>query len=231
MLDQLLYSISKRDSRQKLILLPGGYLGTGKDAGKNVNMNLATLRRQVSYKIRQLGNETWLCLGVDGEDGKDQLAVAVSGGGIEAVGRKFYRARGDYNLKPAPDYKSPEGKFQRIFTFGGKRWYLAVCYDVFGISQLKLTNPKVDAILNTVHQFWPRRSNIPAKGDNYFARLGFAGASKAWDCPVFGTAVFFRSRCPSLGRPQCYGSQEISFQGSAGMRTTSCGQRMNSGSH
>ena len=197
MLKQLLDSISERDSGPQLILLPGGYLGTGKDRRKNADMNLVTLQTQVATTLRQLDNRTWLCLGVDGEDGKDQLAVAVSGDGIQAVGRKFHPAPGDDNLKPAPNYLSQENDFQRIFTFAGKHWYLAICYDVFGISQLELPNPGVDAILNTVHQFWPRkRRDIPASGYVYFARLGFAGASKAWGCPVFGTAVFFQQPVP-----------------------------------
>lgn len=33
-------------------------------------------------------------------------------------------------------------------------------------------------------------------GDVDFARKGFAGASQQWDCPVFGTAVFFDRAIP-----------------------------------
>jgi len=33
-------------------------------------------------------------------------------------------------------------------------------------------------------------------GTSFFAKHGFAGASKRWSCPVFGTAVFFSCNIP-----------------------------------
>ena len=196
LIDQLLPLISKEQYKPCVVLLPGGYLGSGIDRHEDLANILGILQNQVSAKIRDACTNTCVCLGVDGGDGRDQLAVAVTRDGIQAIGRKFHPAPGDDNLKRALDYIYPEAGYQRILSFGEKRWYLSVCYDIFGISQLKLKNPGVEIILNMAHQFWPHNSPVPAKGDNYFARLGFAGASKQWDCPVFGTAVFFGKLIP-----------------------------------
>ena len=49
-------------------------------------------------------------------------------------------------------------------------------------------------ILNHVHRFNPKGE--PSSGDVYFAKNGFAGASKEWNCLVFGAAVFFKREVP-----------------------------------
>jgi hypothetical protein len=54
--------------------------------------------------------------------------------------------------------------------------------------------PAANVVLALVHGFW-RKKNWP-RGASYFARHGFAGAAKAWRCPVFGSAVFFNRRIP-----------------------------------
>jgi hypothetical protein len=63
--------------------------------------------------------------------------------------------------------------------------------------QKSLPNPGVDIILNTVHQFTPRCKckKEPcecgtASGDVDFAKKGFTGASKQWNCAVFGSVAF-----------------------------------------
>ncbi|PXF60765.1 MAG: hypothetical protein C4B59_08050 [Candidatus Methanogaster sp.] len=43
--------------------------------------------------------------------------------------------------------------------------------------------------MNLVHSFYPVGEG--SSGAPYFAKHGFAGASKQWDCPVFGAVVFF----------------------------------------
>ncbi len=82
-------------------------------------------------------------------------------------------------------------EFDRIFTKNGKKFYLAV----FGIRHQKTSNPGVDAILTLAHRFYPRDRG--PSGDVDFARKGFAGASVQWNCPVFGTAVFFDRTIPA----------------------------------
>lgn len=48
--------------------------------------------------------------------------------------------------------------------------------------------------LNLVHCFYPVGKG--PSGTSFLARHGFAGASKQWICPVFGTAVFFKRDIP-----------------------------------
>ena len=77
----------------------------------------------------------------------------------------------------------------RIFTFGGQQYYLAVCYDGFGMKRVKRTGaPVIHGIINLVHFFTPPRNE--GAGAGYFARYGFAGASKAWQCPVYAAVRF-----------------------------------------
>jgi hypothetical protein len=89
---------------------------------------------------------------------------------------------------------------------------MAVCYDVFGLK--KLPNPGVNIILNTIHQFTPRCKCKGAKckcgaasGDVDFARKGLAGASKAWNSPVFGSVVFFNRSIPQKWPSGVYWNQ------------------------
>lgn len=189
LLDEILAIISRNDSGP-VILLPGGYFGSGQGRDEGVQRNLATVKTRISEMLKRLNSTGRVCLGIDGRSGKDQLAVAVSKDGIEALGRKYNPTDSERAyIQAAPGHLSLEHGYARVFTFLGRRWYMAVCYDVFGISQQRLSNPGVDVVVVAAHQFWPRGKGD--SGDNYFARLGFAGASKQWGCPVFGTAVFF----------------------------------------
>ena len=47
-----------------------------------------------------------------------------------------------------------------------------------------------DVILNLAHQFNPHGEG--SSGVSYFARLGFAGAARTWNCLVVGSVVFVR---------------------------------------
>ena len=85
-------------------------------------------------------------------------------------------------------------KFKNIIEgrrkeLNGVKYFMCVCYDIYGIRHLNLPNPDVDVVLNLVHCFYPVGEG-PA-GTTFFTKHGFAGASKQWRCPVFGTAVFF----------------------------------------
>ena len=48
---------------------------------------------------------------------------------------------------------------------------------------------EVEKILNLIHSFYPKGTSN--SGDVPFVRKGFPGASKNWNCPVFGAVVFF----------------------------------------
>jgi hypothetical protein len=137
-------------------------------------------------------------LGIDGKVGqyaKDQTGIAINKDGIEAIGRKFHpspQEKGHVEL--AKDHLSKEENKSRVFDLNGRRYFLCVCYDSFGIKQKGIPNFGIDVILELVHGFYPKGEG--SSGDVYFAKHGFAGASKQWGCPVFGAATFSNREIP-----------------------------------
>ena len=146
-----------------------------------------------------------ICLGLDGLDNQgraaDQLVVAISRRGLEAAGRKFYPTkseRGFVNLgKPA------KGEFglERVLRWplrNGSTFYLAACYDGYGIGNRATgTQKPTDAVLELIHGFdQPHSGN---SGVGYYPR-GLARASQNWNCPVF-SAASFRDRYLSRNFP------------------------------
>jgi hypothetical protein len=132
-------------------------------------------------------------LGIDGRGGEDQTVMAVSRTRILAIGRKFHATGSERAwVDTCPDPWCGEHGYPRTFDFEGRRYYLAACYDTFGIQHNRLPNPGVQAILDCVHGFQPVGEGN--SGWFYFARGGFARASRQWGCTVYGSAAF-------LGRP------------------------------
>ncbi len=64
----------------------------------------------------------------------------------------------------------------------------------FGIKNQNIKNPGVTGLIELAHCFYPK--GLGPSGEPYFARHGFAGASRQWNCPVFGTGVFFDREVP-----------------------------------
>ncbi|WP_256242165.1 hypothetical protein [Bacillus sp. V3B] len=89
------------------------------------------------------------------------------------------------------------------FSGEGEKFYTAVCYDSFGIKHNHIQNSGVHGILNLVHQFWSKGQGN--SGDVFFARHGFAGASKQWECPIFGATVFLIGKCLINGQQVSFG--------------------------
>jgi hypothetical protein len=188
---RLLEKVIKANASDSVILFPGGFFQLPQLKEKK----MIALAENVSAYLRKHHFPCVAAFGIDSEDGNDQLAVAVQANGILAIGRKFHPTKYDPNdIRPADSYNEMEMGYSRSFTAHGKRFYLAICYDGFGISQRNLPNPGVDAILILVHKFWPKGKGI--SGDVDYARKGFAGASLQWNCPAFGTAVFFDREIP-----------------------------------
>jgi hypothetical protein len=206
-LENILNETLRRTRGDGVILFPGGYLNSGKKKA-NAIFNFAT--NHLKEELRKVKRNIIVCFGIDGRLGrgypkdfpKDQLAIAVSRKGIIAIGRKFNPTEDEEGkISSASTYQSLENRKFRIFSLNGKRFYMAVCYDVFGLKQL--SNPGVKVILNAIHQFTPRCKCKPkpckcgaASGDVDFARKGLAGASREWNCPVFGSVVFFKPNIP-----------------------------------
>ncbi|GAE37663.1 hypothetical protein [Halalkalibacter akibai] len=188
--DLLFQLIEKLDGKTDLILLPAGFYQTS----DLPNTLYDKINDVLGKKLGDLNSSLSICLGIDGRDGLDQMAILVTKQGIESIGRKFFPTSYE-EIDGANSYLSLEEGYERIFQIKKKRFYMAVCYDGFGIKKEKLKNPNVDVILDLVHRFHPKSEDI--SGDVLFAKHGFAGASKHWGCPVFGAAVFFNREVPT----------------------------------
>lgn len=125
------------------------------DAGKKEARNLYRwIERNIAELLAKHDRNVIVSVGIDGKSASDQIAIAISKNGFEAVGRKFFPTKEEkHHIKLARDYISKEGGYERIFELNGKRYYLAVCYDIFGIKKLNIENPHVNAVLNLIHRF------------------------------------------------------------------------------
>ena len=198
-LSQIIDSIEKKTEHSGVILFPAGWFY---EEGKKTKTLYEWVVKNVVKILQSKQRDLLIILGVDGrltedEIGIDQIAFAISKNGIEGLARKFHPTVEERDIIAcAKNYLSTEEGKSRIVIFNGRKLYLCVCYDVFGIKQLKIDNPGVDFVLGLVHQFYPKGEVL--SDDVFFARHGFAGTSKQWKCPVFGSAVFFRRNVPQL---------------------------------
>ena len=189
-LSTVVQSIVEQSTGDGVILFPAGMFYTEeKPASTFYNIVQETL----IPVLKQTKDHVIVCAGVD--SARDQIAIAVDKTGIIAKGRKFYTAPGEDQIELAPDFLSEEDGESRIFELNGTRYYLCVCYDIFGLRHKNLHNPGVDVVLNLVHCFY-QPGEGPA-GLALFAKHGLAGASKQWKCPVFAAVVFFKPNIPT----------------------------------
>lgn len=187
----LLEDIVEQNRTSDILLFPAGFLTHRFLRQSKMKQDVASL---VSILKKYDSNAT-ICYGVDSLNKKEQLAFAVSQSGIIAAGRKFYPTIGEKGaINLADGYDAPEQGYSRFFYKNGKKLYLAVCYDCFGLRHQDIPNPDVDVILVLAHRFHKRGEGPSGEVD--FARKGFAGAAMQWNCPVFGTAVFFNRTVP-----------------------------------
>ena len=177
-----------------ILVFPGGTYKLDKITQKN----LEAIGKEVKNYLSKSKADIIVCLGVDSSDYNmvHQLGMAVSKKGILAIGRKFHPTAGEkHEIKKAESANAKEFGYDRTFTFQGKKCFLAVCYDGFGIKHQNLRKRGVDLIFDLIHGFYPKGSNL-GSGDVYFAKHGLAGAAKQWDCPAFGAVVFFNRPVP-----------------------------------
>lgn len=174
-----------------VILFPAGYFCLR----KYTEQKILSLSQGISATLKKIKSNSIVCFGIDCNQQADQLALAVNSEGILAAGRKFYPTDGERGvINTAQNYNDCELGHSRVFKVKQKCFYLAVCYDCFGIRHCNISNPGVNAILVCAHRFFNKGEG--PSGDVDFARKGFAGASQQWQCPVFGTAVFFKRKIP-----------------------------------
>lgn len=194
-----------------IILFPAGLINADKDRAKAYSETV----RHITPLLNKENRNVFVCIGIVGNQKdsfyEDQIALTIGKNGIQAIGRKFYPTKKEENyVNPAGNYLVKEDDYSRIFALNGVRYYLSVCYDIFGLKKDGMENKNTDVILNLVGSFLPKGSKEKdnkdmkyeegksgvSSGDSYYARHGFGGASKKWACPVFGAAVFFGREVP-----------------------------------
>jgi len=194
-----------------VILFPAGYfqIGRFRPTYKKYRPWITHIKKALALiKNRRI----IICFGIDGrfntknplKSPKDQIALAIDRTGIIAAARKFHPTKSEKNeIELADSYLKREQNKPRIFKVNGKKFYMAVCFDVFGIRQRGLPNPGVDGILNPIHKFtarcqceWEICKCGATSGEVYFARHGMAGASMKWGVHVYGSVVFFERNIP-----------------------------------
>lgn len=195
-LETVISATAARITGPALVLFPGGWFKAGPTT---LEVLLSRLEPRVSAILRRVGGARFsISMGVDGRRGPrgtpDQLAVVMTTSGMVAMGRKFYPAPRE-TINAANPWDVGESGLPRIAEIDGRRYFLAVCYDGFGIKHGRLVRPNANAVLDHVHGFLPKGEG--GSGDVFFARHGFAGAAQTWGVPVFGAAVFFRRSVPS----------------------------------
>ncbi len=193
-LSQIVDRISKRKGGNGVILFPGGWFTAGK---RRANTLYKWVEQNVGLILSGKHANIIACVGIDGREtsgwAKDQIGAAINRKGIIALGRKFHPAPSEkMYVELARNYLSKEEGYSRIFEVNGQKYFICACYDSFGLKHKKIPNPGIDVVLDLVHGFYPKGES--GSGDVYFAKHGFAGASKHWKCLVFGAAVFFNRR-------------------------------------
>lgn len=182
--------ITKAGKLADIIILPAGFYTTRRKPDKMY----CEVENHIKDYLTKMSLDTTICFGIDGRGGKDQIGLAINKKGMISIARKFYPTIKEYNIKIADNHISIEDGISRIFPIKDRNFYLAICYDSYGIRKKHLSNPSVQGIINLVHRFDPFGEGT--SGDVYFAKYGFAGSSKQWECPTFGATTFFKREIP-----------------------------------
>ena len=194
LLDDVLRDTLAQTAGSGVLTFPGGWLTAGQELAGSL-IDKATTHVQACLRDYR-GRDVAVSFGVDGREGRDQLAVAIGASGVLALGRKFFPTTFEADwVEVAEDWRAGEDGNARTFEIGGRRFFLCVCYDIFGLKKLKLKNPGADVVLGFVHSFHPKSEGN--SGDVLYARHGFAGAAKAWRVPVFGAVKFHDREIPA----------------------------------
>ena len=206
-LSQVVDLVAKKIGGDGVILFPGGWFSAGEKEARSL---YKWVEEQVRTVLSKKDRSMIACVGIDGREtsqwAKDQIGAAISKEGIIALGRKFHPAPNERRyVDLANDHLEKEENRSRVFELGGRKYFICACYDSFGIKQKRIPNFGIDVILDLVHGFYPKGEG--GSGDVHFAKHGFAGASKEWDCLVFGAAVFFNRKIPERWPSGVYWNQ------------------------
>ena len=181
--------LNKEES--SILIFPGGTYKLERITKKNLEI----IGNEIKHYLSKCKEDIVVCIGIDSADDIHQIGMAVSKKGIIAMGRKFHPTVDEKHLiQKAESANAKEFGYDRTFLFNGKKCFLAVCYDGFGIKHQKLRKRGVDLVFDLIHGFYPKGEG--GSGEVYFAKHGLAGAAKQWNCPVFGAVVFFNRPVP-----------------------------------
>jgi hypothetical protein len=187
----LIKLINNFNGKTDLLIMPAGFFQT-----ENSPESLyGEIEKKLVGELMKVKSNMHVCFGIDGRNSDDQIGISIRSDGIVAIGRKFYPTEGERNcIICAKNHFVKENGYSRVFEIKNRRFFIAVCYDAFGIRKQKLSNPGADIIINLVHGFYPKGEG--GSGEVYFAKYAFAGSSKQWGCPTFGSATFFNRTIP-----------------------------------
>lgn len=181
----------KMTNNGDILLFPAGFI----EYNNFSQFSSKKISSEISSILKKNNLNALVCFGVDTDEKENQLGIAVDQNGIVSLARKFYPTDDEFGIiNSAESVTEKEEGFSRTFNWNGKNYFLAVCYDTFGISKQKLKNPDVKAILNLIHGFTPKGSE--GSGEVYFAKYGIARSSKDWNCPTYASCVFFERKLP-----------------------------------
>ena len=183
-------SHAERDT--DVIVLPAGFLSY-----RYLNtVRIKLIERKISSVLKKSRSNAIVCFGVDNHSGEHQLGFAITKLGVQAIGRKFFPTADEKDwIQAAKRINEQEFGFNRVFNVHGKKVFLAVCYDGFGIKHQKQGLENIDFVVDVIHQF-AKKGEGPS-GEVYFAKHGLAGAAKRCDCPVLASSVFFNREIPT----------------------------------
>lgn len=187
LLSELLENVYKYTD---ILILPAGFLNSKNKRPKTIYKKTEQV---FSKLINEFNDKLTICFGIDGRhDSKaDHMGITINKDGIIAVARKFHHKNDEVNL--ADNAFSEEEGVKKDFIIKGKRPFIAVCYDVYGITHNNLENTNnYDFVIGLIHEFERNRG-----GDSDFARKGLAGASKQWNVNSYASSVFSGNRNPS----------------------------------
>lgn len=179
--------INNLDKSVDILILPAGFINEKTRKFKDI---VDTVSKDIIDLLTRVDSITTVILGVDSLKRKEHMGIAINKCGVISIARKFYHPDGGLILSDGP-YDKELGK-SRIIEVNGKKFYLAVCWDTFGLNKLKVENThKVDAVISLIHSF--NKSGVGSSSTD-FARKGLAGAAKNWKVKVFGSAIFSENR-------------------------------------
>lgn len=203
-LKQIVERVMDQKAGDGIVVFPAGWLSTGAEDAISIAPDIA---QEIQAHLRSIPGSVVVVLGIDGRkdrmgNDRDQIALAIAREGIMAAGAKFNPTLSDLEngLVPARFDDLLLGK-ERVFSRKGKRYLVAVCYDVAGGHHHNIpgSSKRFDVILNPVHKF--------EQGDKLveWVRKVAGAESRLWDCPIFGAVKFINGYpAQDLWKPGIY---------------------------